>query len=136
MLHRLYRDNHGDLAQAALTMPLLILISLALVNLALFGISGMNASNAANYGARIGSVNQQNPSSAARQAALEKVNQMDIGDYSVSVSRTGNGRGSMLHVRVTYTIPNYFAGLAGLFGGSLPERFTNTAVSTFRQEGW
>jgi hypothetical protein len=40
-------------------------------------------------------------------------------------------------VQVSYTVPNYFGGLAGFFGVSTPENFTNTATSYyFRQEGW
>ena len=137
MFERWLSDKHGDLAQAALTLPILILVSLGLVNLALFGIAGMNATNAANYGARIGSVNQNNPAWAARQAALSKLNAASIGEYSVSVSHAnGTGRGSLLQVRVTYSVPNYLRGLAALYGGKMSPRFTKSTVSYFRMEGW
>ncbi|MGB9801105.1 MAG: hypothetical protein ACPLUL_13525, partial [Thermanaerothrix sp.] len=108
---------------------------LALVNLALLGFAAVNAGNAAEYGARMGSVALANQASAAYSAAQQKVSAVRVGSYTVSVS--GGGRpGARIEVAVTYRVPNYFGGLASLFGVSTPSQFQGTARAYFRQEGW
>ena len=136
LAQRLFRDQRGDFAQFAFVVPILVLTSLGLINLALFGMAGVNANNAANYGARMGSVAQENPLSYAANAARSKVNATTIGDYSVAVSSVGSGRGSLIRVSVTYTVTNYFAGLASAFGWDSPGQFQKTTVAYFRHEGW
>ena len=135
MLKPLILDRRGDFAQFAFVAPVLILVSIGLVNLAMFGIAGVNASNAANYGARIGSVSQRHQIQRAKAAALSKLETMPFGDYSVSVVG-GAVRGSLISVRVTYTVDNYFAGLGSLFGTDVNPKLTKTVVAYFRQEGW
>lgn len=132
----LLADDHGDeFAQTAIVMPVLVFASLALINLTMAGFASVNANNAANYGARVGSVHQQEPGSASYQAAMQSINYAKIGDYSVSV--TGGGfPGAQIQVAVTWTVPNFLGGLASFLGGSLDQDFTGTSVSVFRQEGW
>ena len=133
---RLFHDQRGDFAQFAFVVPILVLTSLGLINLALFGMAGVNANNAANYGARMGSVAQNNPISYAANAASSKVNATTVGDYSVSVSTVGSGRGSLIRVAVTYSVTNYFSGLTNIFGWDSPGQFQKTTVAYFRHEGW
>lgn len=134
-LPRFFSDRRGNMAETALTLPVLLMVSLGLINLALFGIAGANANNAANYGARIGSVAQKNQVSQATNATWEKLTAATIGDYAVNVTATGTP-GGLVAVRVTYSVPNYFAGLTGFFGIQTAGTFQNTALSYFRQEGW
>jgi predicted MFS family arabinose efflux permease len=134
MIRRLF-SKRAELDEAAFALPVLLLVSLALVNLALLGFAAVNASNAAEYGARMGSVAQSSQASAAAQHASAKVSAVQVGSYSVSVSG-GGAPGSRIEVRVTYRVPNYFGGLARLFGVSLPGQFQGTARAYFRQEGW
>jgi len=115
MIRRLF-SKRAELDEAAFALPVLLLVSLALVNLALLGFTAVNASNAAEYGARMGSVAQSSQASAAAQHASAKVSAVPVGSYSVSVSG-GGAPGSRIEVRVTYRVPNYFGGLARLFGG-------------------
>ncbi|MDT8898267.1 hypothetical protein QYE77_08305 [Thermanaerothrix sp. 4228-RoL] len=134
MFRRLCRRT-AELDEAALALPVLLLVSLALVNLALLGFAAVNAGNAAEYGARMGSVALANQPGEAYSAALTKVNAVRVGSYTVSVS--GGGRpGARIEVAVTYRVPNYFGGLASLFGVSTPSQFQGTARAYFRQEGW
>lgn len=135
MLLQRLRSRMAELDEAAIALPVLLLVSLALVNLALLGFAAVNAGNAAEYGARIGSVALSNPAGQAYSAALAKVNAVQVGSYTVSV--TGGGRpGSRIEVAVTYRVPNYFGGLASLFGVGTPSQFQGTARAYFRQEGW
>jgi hypothetical protein len=134
-MHRLQRDRRAELDEAALVLPVLLLISLGLVNLAILGFAAVNAGNAANYGARMGSVAQSNPSGVAAASAYQMLSAAPVGDYAVSVSGSGLP-GDLLIVQVSYSVPNYFAGLAGFFGVDTSQEFSNTATSYFRQEGW
>jgi len=128
-------SRRAELDEAAFALPVLLLVSLALVNLAILGFAAVNAANAAEYAARVGSTALTNPSSAAYNAAAAKLSAVRVGNYTVSV--TGGGApGARVDVAVTYQVPNYFGGLARLFGVSLPGQFQGTARATFRQEGW
>lgn len=128
-------SGRAELDEAALALPVLLLVSLALVNLALLGFAAVNAGNAAEYGARLGSVALADQAGAAYAAALAKVNAVQVGSYTVSVS--GGGRpGSRIEVAVTYRVPNYFGGLARMFGVNMPSYFQGTARAYFRREGW
>jgi len=135
LIRRFLADQHGDFVQAALTLPVILLVTLGLVNMAMLGIAGINANNAANYGARRGSVAQQNAQEIAAAGAWEKINQAPVGSYSVSVMG-GGGRGSRIAVLVTYQVPNFFGGLGSFFGRESTAVFQKEVVSYFRQEGW
>lgn len=136
MLARLLRDERGDeFAQTAIVMPVLVFLTIALMNLTMAGFASVNANNAANYGARTGSVHQRNPGQAAYQGAMQSIRHAPIGDYSVRVSG-GGFPGARIQVRVTWRVPNFLASLAALLGGSLERDFTGTSISVFRQEGW
>ncbi|WP_322508114.1 hypothetical protein [Anaerolinea sp.] len=134
MIRRLF-SKRAELDEAAFALPVLLLVSLALVNLALLGFAAVNAGNAAEYGARIGSVALSNPAGEAYTAAQAKVNAVRVGSYSVSVTG-GGSHGSRIEVAVTYRVPNYFGGLASLFGVNTASQFQGTARAYFRQEGW
>jgi hypothetical protein len=123
------------MAEAALTLPVVVLISLAMVNLSLAWFVAISASNAANYGARIGSVVQSNPVGYSVAAAQSRLDVIHIGSYSVTGSG-GGFRGAQINVTVNWTVPNYMGSLLSFFGGTDPVNFHGTALSTFRQEGW
>ncbi len=134
-MKKLLFDRSAELEEAALVLPVLLLISLALVNMAILGFAAVNAGNAANYGARMGSVSQSNPAGVAVASANQMLAAAPVGTYVVTVAGSGLP-GDRMTVQVSYTVPNYFSGFAGFFGVSTPGNFTNTATSYFRQEGW
>lgn len=129
-------DKRGDFAQFAFVVPILVLTSLGLINLALFGLAGVNANNAANYGARMGSVAQENPMAYASNAASSKLSATSFGKYKVFASVVGSGRGSLIRLAVTYSVDNYFSGLTGIFGAQSDPKFEKTVIAYFRHEGW
>ena len=56
MFLRLLHSRRGDeFAETAIVMPLIVLVTIALMNLTMAGFASVNANNAANYGARVGS---------------------------------------------------------------------------------
>ena len=136
MFARFLANDRGDeFAQTAIVMPILVFASLALMNLTMAGFASVNANNAANYAARVASVHQQQPGTAAYQAAMQSVSYAKIGEYSVNVSG-GGFSGAQIQVAVNWTVPNFLASLASFLGGSLNGDFKGTSVSVFRQEGW
>ena len=128
------KEKGQSLVEAAVGMPILLLILLGIVNLAMYGLAGMNASNAANYGARQASVAQANVQVVALNSTQAKLSQVSVGTYTVNVSG-GGGRGNLIQITVGYEVDNFFGGLAGFFGGS-SEELRGQTVSFFRQEGW
>ncbi len=132
----LLRDKRGEMAEAAITTPVVILMMVALINLGLIVFVQQAAQNAANYGARVGSVAQDNPAGRAAAAANQAASQAMIGDYSVNVLAPGGVAGSTLAIQVKYQVPNMFFGLGSLFEGIPNGPFTGSAQATFRQEGW
>jgi Flp pilus assembly protein TadG len=129
------REKGASMVEFVITAPVLILLTLSLVNLALAGVAGLNANNAANYGARVGSVAQENVANHAANAAWSKLSAAPIGTYQVSVASSG-GRGGRVQVNVQYRVPNYFSRLLGFFGQSSSSSIEGLASSTFRREGW
>jgi hypothetical protein len=136
MLRRLLTSRQADeFAQSAIALPLVVFITLAFLNLTMAGFASVNANNAANYAARVGSVAQSQPGQMAYSAAMQSISHAKIGDYSVNVSG-GGFPGAQINVSVTWRVPNFLSGIAGLFGGGLDMDFSGTATSVFRQEGW
>jgi len=103
---------------------------------AMAGFASVNANNAANYGARIGSVYQQGQGRAAYNAAMQSINNARIGEYSVTV--TGGGfPGAQIAVQVNWSVPSLLDPLIALVGGGgIGSHIKGSAVSAFRQEGW
>jgi len=125
--------RRGDMAEGALTFPLMALVTLALVNLALAGFSATTANHAAGYGARAGSVAQADPAGRALEAAQQAL-RSGIGDYAVRVA-ADTYPGGVVRVEVDWAVPNFYGSLMPLFGASSGP-LKGTAVSAFRKEGW
>jgi len=124
------RRAASGFAQAALVIPLMAILTVAMISFGGAAFVANNAANAANHGARVGSVYQQGAAEAAYSAALRSANAQSIGQYAVTVA--GGGRpGATISVRVDWRFPNLLGPLIGL--GPF---FSGNTMSTFRQEGW
>jgi len=123
------------MAEAAITLPVVVLLTFAMVNLAMAWYAAVAASNAANYGARVGSVSQVDPAGHAVAAAQGRLDPITVGTYAISASG-GGYRGSQVNVMVDWAVPNYIGSLITYLGGGGQMNFAGTALSTFRQEGW
>jgi len=133
-LARMLNRRGDEFAESAIAFPIVVLLLIALFNLALAAFAANNASNAANYGARIGSVQQHGATGAAYAAAMQSISHAPVGDYQIGVAG-GGFPGATIRVDVTWNVPNYMAPLMSFFGGS-PGDLSGSASSTFRQEGW
>ena len=136
MLWRRLGNKKGtSMAESAITLPIVLLITLFMVNVSMAWYSANAASNAANYGARVGSVSQTNPIGNSVAAAQSQLAGIGVGSYSVSGSG-GGFRGAEITVTVDWSLPSYLGSLLSWFGGTDPANFHGTATSSFRQEGW
>ena len=126
----------SSMAEAAITLPVIMLMTFAMINVSMAWYAAVAASNAANFGARMGSVAQTNPHGQAAAAAQTRLDAISIGTYSISVTG-GGSRGAQIVVSIDWTVPNHIIGLMTLLGGGgSPASFSGTVISTFRQEGW
>ena len=123
------------MVEAAITLPVVVLLTFAMVNLSMAWFVAVSASNAASYGARIGSVSQSNPAGYAAAATQARLDVIGVGTYSVTASG-GGFRGAQVLVSVDWAVPNYLGTLVSYLGGGDQISFAGTALSTFRQEGW
>ena len=57
-LRKFWRDHRAEMDEAAFVIPVLLLVTFGLINFGMLGYASVSASNAANYGARMGSVAQ------------------------------------------------------------------------------
>lgn len=131
------RQRGQALAEAAMILPVVLLAVLGLVNLGQAAYVANTAKNAAQYGARMGSVAQGNAVGLAVSAAQQQVaGAPGGGTYAVSVIAPGGERGTTLALRVHWSVPNYIQGLLGLLGAGAPARWEGDADAYFRQEGW
>ena len=98
MTWRRNRSTKGSsMAEAAITLPVVVLLTFAMVNLAMAWYAAVAASNAANYGARVGSVTQVNPTVSAVAAAQGRLDAISVGTYAISASG-GGYRGAQVNV--------------------------------------
>ncbi len=126
-------DRTGDMVEGALTLPLMILVTLAFVNLALAGFSSVTASMAADYAARVGAVTQDDPAARALEAATRTL-KVGVGDYAVNVS-ADRGSGGVVQVEIGWAVPNFYGPLMPIFGQA-EKPLQGRAVATYRREGW
>jgi Flp pilus assembly protein TadG len=117
-------------AQAALVIPLMTILTVFMISFGGMSFTANVAANAANHGARVGSVYQRGAAEAAYGAALRSANSQGVGEFSVQVS--GGGRpGATITVVVNWRFPNLLGQMVGM-----GPYFSGAATSVFRQEGW
>jgi len=127
LMHR----RASEMTEAAITLPIVLMVFLAIVQFGIVVYGSQMAKEAARHGARVGSVVQTNPAGAAAAAAYSFAQSaLPIGDPQVQILAPGGVVGTELRVRVTYRIPN-------LVGGLIPSGpYEVFGEATARQEGW
>jgi len=137
-MRRFLRSRQGvEFLEAAVTIPIVVLIMVAIVQFGLLVYAGQMASEAARHGVRWGAVAQANQAGVAVAQAASFANAaFGVGNPQVEVLAPGGVIGSNLKLRVSYEVPNLFGGLAGLFPGLPSGPFHVTGEATMRQEGW
>ncbi len=127
------RKGAGELASFALTIPILILVLLAIVQMGMLVYANQMAEEAARHGVRMGSVAQVNQAGVAASAAYSfAMTALPTGHPRVEILAPGGVVGSLIRIRVGYTVPNFLGSLVP----GLPPQFTCWGEATMRQEGW
>ena len=125
-----------EVIEAAATLPIMLLILVALVHLGFAVYARQAVQNAAAYGARMGSVAQDCRACAAYSAASGAVSGTLVRNASVQILAPGGTVGSLLKIRVTGEVPNLMGPLMALNGGGGGGPIVVSAEATFRAEGW
>lgn len=125
------RDRRGsELIEAGLTLPIVLLVLMAIIQFGIVVYGAQMAKEAARHGARMGSVAQGNAAGVAAAAAYQFARSaLPIGNPRVQILAPGGVVGSELRIRVSYDVPSFFGGL-----GLGPFRVYGEASA--RQEGW
>jgi len=134
-LFRFFRDDTGlESIEAAITIPIMITIMLAIFQFGILVYTTQMTQEAARQGARMGSVVQGGGGAevARHEAAAYIHRALPIGNPRVDILAPGGIVGSYLRVRVTCTVPNYMGSLVP----GLPPQWDVRGEATFRQEGW
>ncbi|MBN1438040.1 MAG: pilus assembly protein [Anaerolineales bacterium] len=126
----------SSMAEAAISMPVVLLVLMFAINASLAAYTGVAAANAVNYGARIGSVTRENAEQWAKEAVKRAWDQSGAGgafSYSVLVGERPNG---VVMVTGRWSYPTILSGLCEVFGGSCPSNFQGTVTAVYRKEGY
>jgi hypothetical protein len=126
----------AEMAEAAVALPVVILVLFFVINGMLAGYTAMVAAAAANEGAEAGATAQNNPgqwASAAIADALKRYNGAGTFTYSVNADEEPGGA---VKVMVAWSYPSILSGLCRYFGGKCPEYFGGVTTVTRKREGW
>jgi Flp pilus assembly protein TadG len=131
-------DKRGsEMAEAAISIPVVLMILLFALNVTRAGYAAMAARNAADYGARVGAVAGANPRQYAQSAAETSLRQSGVsGGFTVDAQVTGEGPGEIVSVTVEWRTKTLLAGICTLFGEGCPAEFHGEARAVWRREGW
>lgn len=127
----------GNLAEAAISIPAVLLILVLALNVSRAGFTALAAQNAANYGARVASVagiNAKAYGEAAAKASLEQSGA--AGDFTINAMISGTGPGSVVGVTVGWSTQTILAGICPAFGEGCPAVIRGEASAVWRREGW
>ena len=129
-MRRFLRGQRGvETLEAAVTLPLMVLILLTIVEFGWAVYAQQVAQEAARHGVRMGVVSQGNAAGAAASAAAQYASNGALQGAQVSVLAPGGVVGTTLRVRVRYEVP-HFLGFLGL------PPLVVTGEAEGRQEGW
>jgi len=134
------RRQRGDVfVETAVAFPIVLLVTMGLIQGGLLAYAASAASQAARHGARMASVAQGGLGAAiAVSEAYQTARQLFPMDPSpgVELLAPGGVPGTEITVRVTLRAPNVLAPLSALFPVLPAGPFPVQATATFRQEGW
>ena len=119
------------MTEAALTLPVMLLILMAIINLGYMAYEAQVTQAAARHAARTASVAQGAGNQIAiAQSEAAAVARATLGGRFAGVEASGSGVGGTVQVTVRANVPRWLAG----FNIVLPSQVKGTAY--FRAEGW
>jgi hypothetical protein len=130
-------DGRGaEMAEAAVTLPVVMLVLFFVINGSLAGYTAMAAASAANEGAEAGAVSRLDPEGDAGDAVVATMKQSSAGGaYSFGV-KADQEPGGAVTVVVAWSYPSMLSGLCRYFGGDCPSHFSGVTTAIRKREGW
>jgi hypothetical protein len=126
----------AEMAEAAVTLPVVMLVLMFVINGSLAGYTAMAAATAANEGAEAGAVARLDPVGQAGDAVVAAMKRSGAGgSYSYGV-RADKEPGGAVTVIVSWSYPSMLSGLCRLFGGGCPSHFGGVTTAIRKREGW
>ena len=135
ILRGLGRERGSSSIETAIVFPVMMLLTITIIQFGTLVYARQSAEEAARYGVRMGVVDVGNPSAGAVAAASDYASKALPWGYHVAVEAPGGVVGSVLRIRVTTQPPNILGPLMGFFGGG-GNGYLITAVAEGRTEGW
>jgi Flp pilus assembly protein TadG len=137
MRRGMLRERRGaEMAEAAITLPVVVLVLIFVINGASAGYTAMAAANAANYAAKVGAQAWEHAEEWASAAVVDAMRKSHAGGgYSYAVM-VADYPGGAVKVTVTWSYPSMLSGLCRLVGGDCPKYYGGTVTATRKREGW
>ncbi|MBM3272580.1 pilus assembly protein [Candidatus Kaiserbacteria bacterium] len=133
----LTRNRKGlEVIEAVATLPIALLVLVAMINLGFAVYAKQAVQNAANYGARVGSTAQTCRACVAYSTANQTIRGTLVRNARVEILAPGGSVGSILKIRVVGEVPNLMGPLMSLLGGEWGGPIRVSADAVFRAEGW
>jgi Flp pilus assembly protein TadG len=134
-MNRFLRDRRAasNYVEAIFTFPIVVVLVIAIINggMVMFGQSVVE--DAARQGARMGSVAQSGGAALAYQNAYSIASKIHyFKNLKVEILAPGGVAGTLITIRVSADVPNYFGSLVPF----VQKSFHVSSYTTFRQEGW
>ena len=126
----------AEMAEAAVTLPVVILVLMFVINGALAGFTAMAAANAANVGAEAGAKAAEHPEQWASAAITESLGRSRTGGTFTFGVKADAEPGGGVTVMVAWSYPSLLSGLCRYFGSDCPKSFGGVTTVTRKREGW
>jgi Flp pilus assembly protein TadG len=127
------------MAEAAIALPVILLVLLFGWNISQVAMTAMAAQQAVDYGARVASISHHNPEQWAKEAVQASLRQSGAyGVFSDPDVRIIGASGGTQYVRVTLVWNHWsiFRDLCRNLGEKCPRVFFGTATATWKREGY
>ena len=123
--------------EAVITLPVAILVLMAIVQYGLLMYSQQMCQEAARHGVRMGVVAQDNRVGVAiAQASGYGHTALPFAPLEVVPEAPGGVVGSVMRIRVTAQVPNFIGPILAFFGFGSSGPFTVNGTAETRCEGW
>lgn len=135
---RLLRNQRGvETIEAVITLPVAILVLMAIVQYGLLMYSQQMCQEAARHGVRMGVVAQENRVGVAlAEASGYGHTALPFAPLEVVPEAPGGVVGSVMRIRVTAQVPNFIGPILAFFGFGSAEPFMVNGTAEMRCEGW
>jgi hypothetical protein len=137
LTHTLRTQGGVETIEAVITLPVALLVLMAIVQYGLLMYSQQMCQEAARHGVRMGVVAQENRVGVAlAEASGYGHTALPFAPLEVVPEAPGGVVGSVMRIRVTAQVPNFIGPILAFFGFGTAEPFVVNGTAEMRSEGW